>query len=284
MQSAVEALVARRLDPARALLRKAVDAGHVDAALMEVALTANGSGTPADWSAAMTLLEVAAERDKIARRHLQLLLAMDLDEAGSPRVAPRRERLSDAPDVVRFKGFLSLEECAHIAMTARDLLEPSYVVHPQTGHHVEHPIRTSHGAVIGPTREDLVIRAINQRIAAISDTDVDQGEALAILRYQPGQQFRMHHDAIAGASNQRIKTVLLYLNAGFVGGETYFPVPKLTIEPAPGDAILFVNADANTAPDPRATHAGLPVVSGVKWLATRWIRARRVDPWSTLVD
>src|SRR5690606_4286623 len=51
--------IARDLPAARACLRQAVSIGHVDAALMEVALTANGSGGPADWARAQDLLRVA---------------------------------------------------------------------------------------------------------------------------------------------------------------------------------------------------------------------------------
>jgi prolyl 4-hydroxylase len=40
-----------------------------------------------------------------------------------------------------------------------------------------------------------------------------------------------------------------------------------------GDALLFRNADADGRPDPLALHSGLPVTRGVKYLASRWIRA-----------
>lgn len=280
MQAAVDAMVARDLSAARALIRQAVTIGHVDGALMEVALTANGSGSPANWPAALALLREAAVKDPVAHRHLALLDSMAIDPHGAPDALPTPERLSDAPDIFRFPGLLSRDECAHLAGAVQDILEPSHIVDPASGKLREHPIRTSDGAVVGPTREDLVVRAINMRVAAISETRVDQGEALSVLRYQPAQQFRLHHDAIGGSKNQRIKTVLIYLNDGFVGGETYFPTPGLTIAPAAGDAILFVNADATGRPDPRANHAGLPVIQGVKWLATRWIRARPFDIWT----
>jgi prolyl 4-hydroxylase len=280
IQAAVDAMVTRDLPSARALLRKAVTIGNVDAALMEVAMTANGSGGPADWPGAVALLRAAAASDPAAQRQLALVEALRLSPDGTPRTLPQPERLSDAPDVVRFPRLLSPEECAHIAGAVQDILEPSHVVDPQSGKLREHPIRTSDGALVGPTREDLVIRAINLRIAAISGTGVDQGEALSVLRYRPSQQFRMHHDAIGETKNQRIKTVLIYLNEGFVGGETFFPAPKLTIVPAAGDAIVFVNADASGRPHATANHAGLPVTHGVKWLATRWIRARPFDLWT----
>jgi prolyl 4-hydroxylase len=272
--------VPRDLPAARILIRRAVALGHVDGALMEVALTANGSGGTADWPAALLLLQTAAAKDPLAQRQIELLTAMDLDASGAPKSVTTPERLSTKPHVVRFRQFLSAHECAHVAAAAHDDLEPSHVIDPVTGILREHPIRTSDGALIGPAREDLVIRAINRRIAMISDTQIDQGEALSVLRYRAGQQFRLHHDAISGAGNQRIKTVLLYLNDNFQGGETYFPHQALTIKPAAGDAILFSNTFGDGCADPAANHAGLPVTGGVKWLATRWIRARAFDVWS----
>jgi prolyl 4-hydroxylase len=112
---------------------------------------------------------------------------------------------------------------------------------------------------------------------------VEQGEPLMILRYAPGQEYRLHSDAIAGAANQRTMTVLLYLNQGFAGGETHFPELDITIVPRGGEALLFDNLLVDGRPDPRARHAGKPVRAGTKWLATRWIRQRSVDPW-TLVS
>ena len=124
-----------------------------------------------------------------------------------------------------------------------------------------------------------MIRAINRRIAAISDTDIRQGEALTSLRYTIGQQFRLHLDTLPGVRNQRVKTVLIYLNQGFGGGETAFPDHDLLVRPAIGDAIVFHNTHDDGTLDPRMRHAGLPVTRGIKWLATRWIRARPFDPW-----
>lgn len=182
--------------------------------------------------------------------------------------------------IYRFPSFLTPAECAHVAQASSDLLEPAAVFDPASGRQVAHPVRTSDAAVIGPMREDLVVRAINARIAAASGTDIGQGEALTVLRYRPGQQFRLHSDALPVSRNQRVKTLLIYLNEGFAGGETLFPDHKLTVKPAAGDALLFANTLDEQRPDPRSRHAGLPVTQGVKWLATRWIRARPFDMWT----
>ena len=270
--------VPRDIGRARGLLRRAVDIGHVDAALMEVALTANGSGGVPDWPEALRLLRTAALNDPVAAAQMTLLNAMGLDSKGYPPALPEPETLVPGR-IFRFPRLFTPGECAHVANAAADILEPSYVVDSHTGRRILHPVRTADEAVIGPTREDLVVRALNKRIASASGTDVDQGESLTLLRYRPGQQFRLHSDVLANTRNQRVATVLVYLNAGFEGGRTLFPAHQLEIEPRPGDAILFRNVDAQGAPDPTMRHSGEPVVRGTKWLATRWIRTRPFSPW-----
>jgi prolyl 4-hydroxylase len=272
------------LHRARTFLRRAVEIGHVDGALMEVALTANGSGGAADWQAAYALLRRAAATDHVAATHLALVDRMALDPQGAPTRLPHGERLSTTPRIVHYPAFLNEAECAHVAGVAGAMLEPARVIDPQSGRWVAHPIRTSDGAALGPVHEDLVIRAINARIAAASDTRVEQGEALTVLRYRPGQEYRLHHDTIQGADNQRIATMLLYLNGGFSGGETHFPVPDVTVTPRGGDALLFFNTLADGRPDPASRHAGLPIRAGAKWLATRWIRAAPVNSWAMSAD
>lgn len=272
--------IARDLPGARAALAAARIAGDPDAALMEVALTANGTGAPRDWRGAVTLLKTAARRDRVAQAHLALLTAMDLDADGLPRRLPELRPLSTAPRIGIAHGFLTAAEGRHIVEAAAELLEPSMVVDPRTGRQVPHPIRTSRSAAIGPTRETLPIQAILRRIALLSDTGVEQGEPLTLLDYRPGQEYRPHHDAIPGLANQRIATVLLYLNQGYAGGATRFTRSGLTIEGRGGDALVFGNTLPDGRPDPDAEHAGLPVIEGQKLLATRWIRSAPIDPWT----
>lgn len=276
----VGAVLPRDLPRARGLLQRAAGIGHVDAALMEVAFTANGSGGTADWPAALRLLEAAAPGDVIAAEQLRLVHAMRLTADGGPSGRPQSRRLSTSPDLRLFPGLFSPAECVHVASVAGDLLEPSMVVDPATGQARPDPVRTSDAAVIGPAREDLVIRALNRRIAVASGTAIDNGEPLTVLRYVPGQQYRPHHDALPGVANQRAWTMLVYLNEGYRGGETAFPATGLKVQGRGGDGVLFANLAADGNIDPRAQHAGLAVTAGAKWLCTRWIRQARHDPWA----
>lgn len=269
----------RDLPGARRALRRAVELGHRDAAPMEVALAANGAGAPADWADALALLTDLARADEGAKQQLALLAAMGLDASGGPVRRPATEQLSAAPKVSRCPRLFSPAECNYVAHLAHPLLEPAVVADPQTGRMVQHPVRTSLGAVIGPTREDLVIAALNRRIAAVSGLPWNHGEPLAVLAYRPGQEYKPHFDGLPNAANQRARTVLVYLNEGFKGGETLFMANGLKVEPRVGDAVIFDNVLADGSVDPQSRHAGLPVTDGVKWLATRWIRQRPYDPW-----
>lgn len=271
--------VARDLPLARSFLRRAVTIGHVDAALMEIALTANGSGAPADWPTALDLLCRAAANDPVAAEHVQLLSAMNIDAAGDPRAVTAPEPLAHSPMVQRFRSFCTQAECLHVAQAAANMLEPASVFDPASHRMIAHPIRNSDNAPIGPTWESLPIQAINRRIAAATATDVRQGEPLTVLRYQRGQEYRPHVDTLPAGDNQRVLTAILYLNDGYIGGETSFPMLDLAVQPRTGDLLVFANVDAAQKPEPRSRHAGLPVRSGQKWIATRWIRARPTSAW-----
>lgn len=272
--------IQRNVPASRAILRRAVAAGATEGALLEVALAATGSGAAPDWTHALALLHTAAADDPVAAQHLSLVEAMSLQPDGTPLASPTVSVIGENPTVQRVTGLLTAAECDHLASVAAPMLSPATVVDPRTGRNVVNPVRTSDTAVLGPHHETLPIHAINRRIAEVSRTDWRQGEALTIMRYRRAQVFRPHIDAIAGAKNQRIATVLVYLNEGFEGGETSFLASGIKVTPRRGDAILFDNVDSGGAIDPLTQHAGEAVRRGEKWLATRWIRSRPFDPWS----
>lgn len=272
--------ISRDLPEARRLLALSRVNGSGDAALLEAALTANGTGGSPDWPAAIDILKSASEYDDVARQHLSLLDAMDLDADGNQLQPLELVQLSEQPDVRIAHNAFTAQEAAHIFLLAADILEPATVVDPQTLRSIPNPIRTSRNASIGPTRESLPLQAILRRIAALTKSDVNHGEPLTLLDYAPGQEYRPHHDALPGTANQRLTTALLYLNQGYAGGETHFIQNDLKISGQAGDIVFFGNTLADGRPDPSATHAGLPVTSGRKLIATRWIRAKPIDPWT----
>jgi hypothetical protein len=67
-------------------------------------------------------------------------------------------------------------------------------------------------------------------------------------------------------------TFLLYLNDGFEGGETEFPLVGVRCKGNKGDALCFWNVLPNGSPDRQTIHAGLPPTQGEKWLLSQWVR------------
>lgn len=273
-------LISRDVPRAREFLGRAARSGHEEAMLLEIALSANGSGGEIDWPGAVTLLKEGARHYDYLRHDLELIEELDLDDGGHPRHIPQGTLIDEQLQIVRYTAFLSPKECQHLANVAVTSLAPSTVFDPNTGRQIANPIRSSEGTVIGPAQEDLVVQAICRRIASATGTPFENGEALSILRYSPGQEYRPHLDAIAGARNNRVKSVLMYLNDAYEGGETAFPRINIVIEPKAGDAVVFDNLTHEGSVQTLSLHAGLPVRRGQKWVATRWIRQHPFEPWT----
>lgn len=83
-------------------------------------------------------------------------------------------------------------------------------------------------------------------------------ERMRIYRYDPGQRFRTHRDAYferAGGERSKL-TLLVYLNEGYTGGETWFE--NVTVKPRRGMALAFEHDQS---------HSGVTVTEGRKYVA-----------------
>ena len=266
----------RDLAAAHRHLEAAAAKGNAAAARVLAHLTASGTGCAADPDKALAMLRQVAGSDPIAAGEFAMLpRTMREDDAASAE----RDLLSADPHIEIVRKLLSAEECAYLIRRGEPLLKPSLVDDPATGRGKPDPIRTSHGAAFVPHEEDLVFQAINRRIAQTTGTDVRHAEALYVMRYTPGQEYKPHLDALAGLKNQREWTAIAYLNDGFEGGATTFPELGLSVRPGVGDLLVFRNALGDGMPDLRMRHAGEPVTAGEKWIATRWIRHGPHDPY-----
>jgi prolyl 4-hydroxylase len=261
----------------RLLFEYAAAYGHVEASLLATNLLASGIAGKRDWPAALARLRNEAAAIPMRQTAVQLIDAMDLDSNGDPVGAPEPRRLSDEPNAVLFERLLTPAECHYLMQGAGDRFEPSMVFN-EARELVRDTIRTSDGATIHWLIEDPAIVALNRRIAAASGTAYEDGEALQVLRYVPGQEYRPHFDWLNQAPNQRLWTALVYVNDDYEGGATKFVRTGLEVRGKTGDVLLFSNAAPDGHGDPLAEHAGLPVTSGTKYLATRWIREARWIP------
>ena len=258
------------LKAAHRFMGEAADKDHAEARRALAYFTAAGIGTRANPAKARKMLETLAKQDRFVAVQLALLDHVRCEER--VKTAPR-QLVSADPHIEVVQGLFSLEECRYIQLLAKPWMEPA-MIYAADGAWLRDPHRDSDNMAVTPMTEDLVIQVINRCIAEASGTQNAWGEPLHVLRYRPGQQYRPHHDAHASLppEKRRIATALIYLNDAYEGGETHFPEIGVTVRGAVGDLLIFHNLIAGKQPDPRMTHAGLPVTRGEKWLATRWIR------------
>lgn len=145
-------------------------------------------------------------------------------------------------------------------------------------------VRTSETAWLD--KSDPIVGPMMRRICDRFDVPFENSEQLQVVRYKPGTYYREHHDSccdegqacedFAAQSGQRIRTILVYLNNEFTGGETNFPSLGLKLKAEPKGAIVFYPMDnvGKNMCHPKALHAGLPVESGEKYICNIWIREK----------
>jgi prolyl 4-hydroxylase len=272
--------VTRDIPSACADIAAAAAAGHRDAMRVHAIFLASGVSGVRDWAGALRQLETGAGDDPLAMRQRALIEAMALDADGAPLQVAAQEAVSEAPRIAWVRDLFTPAECAFLVELAAPRFRPAMVFHEGQQRFVRDPVRQSDAAGFPILFEWPFVHALNRRIAAATGTTVEQGEPLQILRYGPGQQYKPHLDALPGMRNQRRWTALVYLNHDYEGGETAFVEAGHVLRGRAGDLLMFENTLPGGHPDPATRHAGLPVTTGIKLLASRWIRARAPDPES----
>jgi prolyl 4-hydroxylase len=182
------------------------------------------------------------------------------------------------PRLVLLGNLMSEEECDALIAQSWPKLAQSTVVNPESGAPENHPERTSEGTYFH-LEENPLVATIDRRIARVLRWPVENGEGLQILRYRQGGEYRPHFDyfdpalsEVTNSGGNRVGTLIIYLQPCDEGGWTEFPDVGVRIAPQKGSALFF--SYERPSPDTLTRHAGLPVISGEKWIATRWLRER----------
>jgi prolyl 4-hydroxylase len=185
------------------------------------------------------------------------------------------------PVVAVLDDVFSAEECDAVVALARARLQPSATLSPTTGENQVKDHRTSQGAFLDDAESPLLQR-LNRRIAEITGQPVAHGEALHVLHYEVGAEYKPHHDYFDPANpgfaatlkrgGQRVATLIVYLNDVDGAGDTVFPKIGLSIVPKKGSAVYFEYMNEDGQLDENSLHGGAPVIRGEKWVATKWVR------------
>mmetsp|Transcript_42281 Transcript_42281/g.104792 ORF Transcript_42281/g.104792 Transcript_42281/m.104792 type:complete len:435 (+) Transcript_42281:2-1306(+) len=180
--------------------------------------------------------------------------------------------LSRTPWVVSFDNFMRPEEGAAFLEHCNSSFERSLA-----GDQLS-PVRTSHQCWCSAPAclNDTRVRALTERVAALVGIPSSHMEYAQVVRYEPGQFYRTHHDqnsAPWSPQGVRLLTMFMYINDVEEGGGTRFTDLDLTVKPRAGKAVLWPSVlDRNLSQEePRTHHEALPPVSGLKFAVNLWI-------------
>lgn len=195
------------------------------------------------------------------------------------RALPQIVARQTAPRIATLNRLLTAEECDYLISRGAPHLKPGVIAGAPTGE-----AATNAAASFGLIESDPLIQSIDERISQALNLPASHGERLALLHYMPGQKFGAHgdfidpdrpgHAAELAANGQRIRTLIVYLNDGFEGGETLFPRIGWHFRGKRGDALMWDNVDAAGAIDPRSLHEGTSPRAADKFVLSKWARDR----------
>lgn len=181
----------------------------------------------------------------------------------------------EEPLIVVLGNILSNEECDELIRLSKDKMQRSKI---GTTREVNE-LRTSSSLFIEESENEIVAR-VEKRISSVMNIPIEHGEGIQILQYTPGQEYKAHYDFFSPTSkvvnNNRISTLVMYLNDVEQGGETFFPKLNLSVSPQKGMAVYFEYFYNDQNLNDLTLHAGAPVITGEKWVATQWMRKQKL--------
>lgn len=181
----------------------------------------------------------------------------------------------EEPLIVVLENVLSYEECDELIRLSTNKMQRSKI----GSTHDVNDLRTSSSMFFEESENELIAK-VEKRVSSIMNIPIEHAEGLQILRYTPGQEYKAHYDYFSSTSttakNNRISTLVMYLNDVEEGGETLFPKLNLSVTPKKGTAVYFEYFYNDTDLNELTLHAGAPVITGEKWVATQWMRKQKI--------
>ena len=193
--------------------------------------------------------------------------------ADFPELEPRA--LSTSPWVLQFENLVTAEEASAFVGACRKFdrsLAGDQVSLVRTS--TQCWCDTSDDS--GKCMEHPAVVALTDRMLNITREPYNNAEYFQVLRYEPGQFYRSHHDQQSGhwtPQGVRVLTFFVYLSDVEEGGGTRFSDLDLTVQPKLGRAILWpsvIGDDLRTS-EPKTHHEALAVGKGVKLGANLWL-------------
>ncbi|MDD9898793.1 MAG: 2OG-Fe(II) oxygenase [Candidatus Melainabacteria bacterium] len=105
-------------------------------------------------------------------------------------------------------------------------------------------------------------------------------ERASVINYLPDQEYKQHYDFLyhiegeTDTAGDRTYTAVFYLNDDFTGGETFFPKLDYAVKPKKGRLVIWKNYIDGFS-NFQSLHTGQKVITGEKWIATKWVREKK---------
>jgi prolyl 4-hydroxylase len=200
------------------------------------------------------------------------------------------------PSLVIVDNFLSRKECREIIDLSLPRLAPSLEYVAKTDSvRVAKRERMRETAFYRQFDTHPIIDTVEKRISTLLGIPQAQGEGMSVSRYGPGGHTGAHcdylelegldEDSPTRVGGYRICTFLMFLNDVKKGGETYFHVPGVKVQPRAGRVAYFEYCNNLGQLDDDTLHEGMPLEDGEKWIITKWYRQRAfVPPWEPVEE
>ncbi|XP_075543964.1 prolyl 4-hydroxylase subunit alpha-1-like [Dermacentor variabilis] len=219
---------------------------------------------------------------------------------GDPRLILqplKLEVLSLKPRVVVISDFLSPSEVHFIRSAAQKGFERAGIYSPTTVEGMPSWKRIGKVSWLWDSDHNFLQR-LSRRIAVTTGVSLESAEAYQVANYGIGGHYTPHMDAhgfdkvadhVDIRDGNRLATMLMYLTDVAAGGATAFVRLGVAVKPRVGDALFWYDVepyDGDEFPtelsfwhqkrkaDELTTHVGCPVLSGSKWIVTKWMHER----------
>jgi len=192
-------------------------------------------------------------------RQLQVTLLFDL--------------LNNTPNIRYYHNLLTADECDYVINNI-DNFQKSLGFDFETNQAKPTDWRTS--SVYHDYNKQF--NYIIEKASNLSGYPISNIEILQVLKYEHSEYYKPHWDYFnfpptwITTTNDRVATMIVYLNDDFTGGSTNFPELNINVSPKKGSA-LFFRYDYSEEIKKLTLHSGMPVTVGTKYIATVWIRS-----------
>ena len=184
--------------------------------------------------------------------------------------------INDDPVILKINNFISYDHCDSIL---NDLKDKNFFEAEVIGDDGKTKISKGRSNKTFIVRDEI-IESVNLFVEKLKKTFELESKDLTkiqVQKYSEKEKYLSHLDSYSKkfmdkeCVAQRHVTFIMYLNEVEKGGETYFPLLDLKIEPKKGSLIAFENCFRNTIyTHPKSLHGSKSIKSGKKYILNFW--------------